>query len=100
VAQLGAHLQQAVECSSFVARRGTRRLLCSGMRFGLLAICSGFFALLVTTSLLPAQDDPRADKLRRGLHDTELAGTWIYDDLEAGFAEADRTGKPLLIVFR
>lgn len=69
------------------------------MRFRLIAICSGFFALLVTTARLPAQD-PRADKLRRGLHDTELGGAWIYDDIEAGFAEVERTGKPLLIVFR
>ena len=25
---------------------------------------------------------------------------WIYNDLPRGFAEAERTGKPLLIVFR
>ena len=32
--------------------------------------------------------------------DGEQAGTWIYDDVAAGFAEAGKTGKPLLFVFR
>ncbi len=32
--------------------------------------------------------------------DAELAGAWFYNDLEAGYAEARKTGKPLLIVFR
>ena len=27
-------------------------------------------------------------------------GTWIYNDLEKGYAEARRSGKPLLIVYR
>ena len=27
-------------------------------------------------------------------------GFWIYNDLDHGFAEAQRTGKPLLVVFR
>lgn len=30
----------------------------------------------------------------------DLAGQWFYEDMSAGFAEAKRTGKPLLIVFR
>lgn len=32
--------------------------------------------------------------------DIEQAGAWIYDDVAAGFAEAAKTGKPLLFVFR
>ena len=40
------------------------------------------------------------DQLRRDLRDTDLAGTWIYDDLEAGAAEAKKSGKPMLVVFR
>lgn len=40
------------------------------------------------------------DKLRAALGDNGLVGTWIYDDLEAGYAEAARTGKPLMVVLR
>ncbi|HLF93337.1 MAG TPA: hypothetical protein VJB14_07740 [Planctomycetota bacterium] len=47
--------------------------------------------------LAPAQDK---DSLRRELKDADLAGTWIYDDVNAGAAEARKSGKPMLIVFR
>ncbi|MBV8879655.1 MAG: PDZ domain-containing protein [Planctomycetaceae bacterium] len=40
------------------------------------------------------------DKLREALKDTELKGTWIYDDLDAGIAEARKSGKPMLVVLR
>jgi hypothetical protein len=40
------------------------------------------------------------DKLRAALKDAEPRGDWIYDDLGAGFAEAKRTGRPLMVVFR
>ena len=40
------------------------------------------------------------EKLREALGDSALAGTWIYDDMAAGFSEAGRTGKPLLVVLR
>lgn len=40
------------------------------------------------------------DKLREALDDKMLVGPWIYDDLDAGYAEAKRTGKPLLVVLR
>src|SRR5882672_10326765 len=40
------------------------------------------------------------DKLREALKDTELKGTWIYDDLNAGVAEAKKSGKPLMVVLR
>ncbi len=29
-----------------------------------------------------------------------LVGSWIYDDMAAAFAEAKKTGKPMMIVFR
>lgn len=32
--------------------------------------------------------------------DDFVAEGWIYDDIEAGYAKAKETGKPLLIVFR
>ncbi len=38
--------------------------------------------------------------LQKRLGDLELAGPWFYDDLAGGFAQAKKTGKPLLVVFR
>ena len=40
------------------------------------------------------------EKLRTALKDTEVKGNWIYDDLGAGFDEAKKSGKPMMIVFR
>lgn len=40
------------------------------------------------------------DKLREGLKDTELQGAWIYDDLDAGIAQAKSSGRPMLVVIR
>jgi hypothetical protein len=56
----------------------------------------GLLALLA----LPAAPAGDKEKLRDALGDHALAGTWIYDDLEAGVAEAGRTGKPLMVVLR
>jgi hypothetical protein len=53
----------------------------------------GLFAGLA----LFAQDK---EKLRTALKDTEVKGDWNYDDLGAGFAEAKKSGKPMMIVFR
>jgi hypothetical protein len=41
-----------------------------------------------------------APPLQADLEDHAVAEGWIYDDIEAGYDEARRTGKPLLIVFR
>jgi serine protease Do len=42
----------------------------------------------------------RQGALIRDRQNIENGGRWIYNDWEAGFAEAKRTGKPLLVVFR
>lgn len=55
------------------------------------------FLGLLALALFPFQDK---DKLRAALGDTALAGPWIYDDLEAGYAEAARTGRPIMVVLR
>ena len=55
-------------------------------------------AVLALLALRP-QESPK-ERLRRALGDTDLAGTWIYDDLDAATAEAGRTGKPLMVVLR
>lgn len=51
-------------------------------------------------TLLPGQGSISKTDLQKKLKDVEVAGGWIYDDLDAGFAEAKRTGKPLLVVLR
>ncbi|MHC4597549.1 MAG: hypothetical protein ACYS47_00950 [Planctomycetota bacterium] len=38
--------------------------------------------------------------LQERLKDEPIAGDWIYDDLAGGFAEARKTGKPLLAYLR
>jgi len=53
-------------------------------------------ATLLTSSLFAGDKE----QLREALGDNALAGTWIYDDLAAGIAEAGRTGKPLFVVLR
>jgi hypothetical protein len=40
------------------------------------------------------------DKLKAALKDVEVKGDWVYDDLDAGLAQARKTGKPAFIVFR
>jgi len=52
---------------------------------------------LIAALALFAQDK---EKLRTALKDAEVKGDWIYDDLDAGFAEAKKSGKPMMIVFR
>jgi len=46
------------------------------------------------------QTADRATQIRDDREMVEGEGLWIYNDLPTGFAEAERTGKPLLIVFR
>jgi hypothetical protein len=39
------------------------------------------------------------DKLKQALGD-KVSADWIYEDIEAGYALAKKTGKPLLVTFR
>jgi hypothetical protein len=54
--------------------------------------------LVVGLAFLAAPQEK--EKLRAALKDTEVKGDWIYDDLAGGFAEARKSGKPMMIVFR
>ncbi len=40
------------------------------------------------------------ERLRDALGDRSLVGDWVYDDLEAGIAQAKASGKPLMVVLR
>jgi hypothetical protein len=42
----------------------------------------------------------REEKVRGDRQRIEAEGFWIYNDLPRGFAEAKKTGKPMLLVFR
>jgi len=53
-------------------------------------------ALALGASTEGAQD--RADGFAKDRN--ELVGNWIYNDLSAGYTEAKKSGKPLLVVFR
>ena len=68
------------------------------IRIACLALAAGALAALPAR----AAEDTRAkkDEIRKALKDTELSGAWVYDDVAAGFEEARKSGKPLLIVFR
>ena len=40
------------------------------------------------------------EALKTSMKDVDIPASWIYDDVDAGFAEARRSGKPLLVAFR
>ena len=63
-----------------------------------LALLFVFVASFVLSASLPAQD--RETKVRNDRKNVEEAGRWIYNDLPKGIAEAKKTGKPLLVIFR
>jgi hypothetical protein len=53
---------------------------------------------LAVTSVADAQT--REDRVRADRKKVEAEGFWIYNDLPKGFAEAKRTGKPMLVILR
>jgi hypothetical protein len=54
---------------------------------------------LAAVLLLSAQEVTQAE-LREGLRDDALEGAWVYGDLDAGLAEARKSGKPVLVLAR
>ena len=66
------------------------------MRVVLSTVAFLLTGLLITGAL--AQD--RKTKVLNDRQKVETAGFWIYNDLAKGFQTAQRTGKPLLVVFR
>ena len=54
--------------------------------------------LLDVASITAAED--RKERVLNDRKEVETSGNWIYNDLPKGFAEAARTGKPLLVVIR
>ncbi len=54
----------------------------------------------VATAVAFAPQDPSKERLKASLRDTNLVGPWVYDDMDEGFAQARKSGKPLLVVIR
>ncbi|MCO6457134.1 MAG: PDZ domain-containing protein [Pirellulaceae bacterium] len=59
-----------------------------------------FCLLLLAPNLALAQGQTREQKVRADREKVEAEGFWIYNDLPRAFAEARRTGKPILVVLR
>ncbi len=57
-----------------------------------------FLLLVIQPALVEGQS--REEKVRRDREKVLADGFWIYNDLEKGFAEAKRTGKPIVVVLR
>lgn len=62
-------------------------------------------ALLALLGLMAATStaqpkNPREDKVRKDKEKIEAEGFWIYNDMPKAFAEAKKTGKPILVVLR
>ena len=67
------------------------------MRSSMLALS---IVLLAFITLPPLGAEDRAALVRKDLENVLAGGRWIYNDLPKGFADAKKTGKPLLVVFR
>src|SRR5213596_2915661 len=61
-------------------------------------VCFSVFGVLL--SLAAADVNPRDVAVRKDRDTVGSGSRWIYNDYERGFAEAKRTGKPLLVVLR
>lgn len=65
-----------------------------------LAVAAGLALLaLAAAAATLAPQDPSKERLRQNLRDV-LVGPWVYDDLDEGYAQAKKTGKPLMVVIR
>ncbi len=62
-------------------------------------IALGCAALVALSALGFQQASPQKMKIYQDLKD-QVAGPWVYDDLAQGTALAQKSGKPMLVVFR
>jgi hypothetical protein len=88
-------------CVSLSAAAAAERLMAYLNRLGEQTMHARFtlplvLGMIVAPSLwLHAQSD-----LQRSLQDTNVGKHWVYNDLKEANAQAQATGKPLLVVFR
>lgn len=66
------------------------------MRLVATAVTFFSLALLVPVS----SQDQQIRLLKEAIGDDLIGGNWIYEDIEAGYAKARKSGRPLLVSFR
>lgn len=54
---------------------------------------------LAAAAARPPQD-PAKEKLKTALKDNDVVGEWFYDDIHGAFAQARKSGRPILAVLR
>jgi hypothetical protein len=57
------------------------------------------FAAVFAFAALAAFAGSSPEQLQKELND-EFVGDWHYDDIPSGLADAKKTGRPVLVVFR
>ena len=65
------------------------------MKFRILSITLGILLLTVSFCFGHGDEEVAEDQVM-----VKSTGYWIYNDLDKGIAEAEKTGQPLLVVFR
>ncbi|MDE0468732.1 MAG: hypothetical protein OYL97_16895 [Candidatus Poribacteria bacterium] len=65
------------------------------MKFRILSIILGILLLAVSFCFGHGDEEVAEDQVM-----VKSTGYWIYNDLDKGIAEAEKTGQPLLVVFR
>ncbi|MCA9138965.1 MAG: PDZ domain-containing protein [Planctomycetales bacterium] len=61
-------------------------------------VCLSILALLVSATWLNAQT--REEIVRGDKEKVQRDGFWMYNDIDGAFKEAERTGKPIIVVLR
>ncbi len=61
---------------------------------------STLLVLAIAGAALAQPKVSREDRLKLDRKKVEAEGFWIYNDLSKGFAEAKKSGKPMLVVLR
>ncbi len=56
--------------------------------------------LSIASSVAMSSQDDQIRSLKEAIGDDLIGGSWIYEDIEAGYREAQKSGKPLLVSFR
>ena len=59
-----------------------------------------WLGLLALTATIANAAEDRRERVLNDRTEVQSLGTWIYNDLAKGIAEATKTRKPMLVVFR
>src|SRR4051794_7615963 len=89
-------------CGKFPARRWLQNVAARGSSCGMKApvLLSALALALLVSSACGETVKDREAAVRKDRAAMESDARWIYNDVERGFTEAQKTGKPLLVVLR